>query len=189
METQRKLSNRRLTVDAIVDAAIELLDESGVDGFSMRRLGAALGVDPMAIYHHLPNKRAVVAAVVERLLEPTAAVPEGGNWDVGVRAWALGYWQMARRHPHLVRHLVTDPSIGGKAIETATTNLIEAVMAAGLSQAEATPAAYLVVDFVHGASASGGDTSVDVDAAFAAGVELILDGVRWQVEHRRAADR
>ena len=43
-----------LSRDQIVAAAIDLLDRDGPDAFSMRRLGAALQVDPMAVYHHLP---------------------------------------------------------------------------------------------------------------------------------------
>src|SRR5262245_9635166 len=49
-----------LTRERILAAAMRLADEQGIASLSMRRLAADLGVDPMAIYHHLPGKAAVV---------------------------------------------------------------------------------------------------------------------------------
>ena len=45
-----------LTREKIIEKALELLDAEGVEGFSMRRLGEALGVEAMALYHHFPSK-------------------------------------------------------------------------------------------------------------------------------------
>lgn len=187
MATARVVSRRGLSIDVIVDAAARLLAADGIEGFSMRKLGAALGVDPMAIYHHLPNKRAVVAAVVERLLRPITDVDATRPWDGRVRAWAADYWSIAIAHPYLVPQLIADPSLGGAATEVATEQLVAAMTAAGLVGDDATHAAYLVVDFVHGASAAASAGSseaaaIDVERAFHAGVELILDGVRWRAD-------
>jgi AcrR family transcriptional regulator len=49
----------------IVTAAIEVIDREGVDGLTMRRLGAELAVDPMAVYAYFENKAALLDAVVE----------------------------------------------------------------------------------------------------------------------------
>jgi TetR/AcrR family tetracycline transcriptional repressor len=191
MVNTRAVAGRGLGVDVIVDAATGLLAADGIDGFSMRKLGAALGVDPMAVYHHLPGKRAVVGAVVARLLRPITHVDRLLVWDVRVRTWASGYWEIATAQPYLVPLLIADPSLGGEATEIATEQLVVAMTDAGLVGADATHAAYLVVDFVHGASAAvaAGSTEaagIDVGRAFTAGVELILDGVRWRVAHNTA---
>ena len=74
-----------LSREQIVAAAIDLLDRDGPDAFSMRRLGAALKVDPMAVYHHLPNKAALFDAVVDALwgmaAESVAAeTPASDDW-------------------------------------------------------------------------------------------------------------
>ena len=60
-----------LTRERITDKAIELLDADGVEGISMRRLGDALGVEAMALYHHFPNKDAILDGVVARIIEET----------------------------------------------------------------------------------------------------------------------
>jgi AcrR family transcriptional regulator len=59
------VKNVGLTQERIVEAAIAVIDEHGVAGCSMRRLGGELGVDAMAVYWHFPNKAAVLDAVVE----------------------------------------------------------------------------------------------------------------------------
>jgi TetR/AcrR family tetracycline transcriptional repressor len=57
-----------LTRERIVTAALALVDREGLGALSMRRLGAELGVDPMAAYHYLPNKRALLDAIVEAVM-------------------------------------------------------------------------------------------------------------------------
>ena len=46
-----RAGNEKLTRERILRAALQLVDDHGVDALSMRRLAADLGVDPMAIYH------------------------------------------------------------------------------------------------------------------------------------------
>jgi AcrR family transcriptional regulator len=60
-----------LTREKIVDKALELLDAEGVEGLSMRRLGEALDVEAMALYHHFPNKDAILDGVAARIIEET----------------------------------------------------------------------------------------------------------------------
>ena len=53
----------------IVDAALELLEEEGPDGLSMRRLAERLGIRAPSIYKHLPDKQALEAAIISRGFE------------------------------------------------------------------------------------------------------------------------
>ena len=68
-----------LTRDVIVEAAIEVIDTTSLAGLTMRRLGAALGVDAMAVYGYFENKAALLDAVVEhkaaRLGQPPDELP------------------------------------------------------------------------------------------------------------------
>ena len=54
--------------EQIVAAALRIVDRHGLKALSMRRLGAELGVDPMAVYYHLPNKQALLDAIVEAVM-------------------------------------------------------------------------------------------------------------------------
>lgn len=77
--TRREGPATPLTRERIVRTALGLVDRDGPKALSMRRLGAALGVDPMAVYHHLPNKEALLDAIVEAVMgeiDLTADQPE-----------------------------------------------------------------------------------------------------------------
>ncbi len=65
-----------LTREQIVTSALALVDRDGLDALSMRRLGAELGVDPMAPYYHVPNKEALLNAIVEAVM---AEIDLSGN--------------------------------------------------------------------------------------------------------------
>ncbi len=54
--------------ERIVATALALVDHEGLKALSMRRLGAELGVDPMAVYYHIPNKEALFDAIVEAVM-------------------------------------------------------------------------------------------------------------------------
>jgi AcrR family transcriptional regulator len=64
----REGSASPLERERIVAAALKIVDRYGLKALSMRRLGAELGVDPMAVYYHLPNKQALLDAIVEAVM-------------------------------------------------------------------------------------------------------------------------
>src|SRR5215468_3548936 len=69
---RRKRSGLRrgtLTSDLIVTESLRLLDTGGVGGFSMPKLGRALGADPTAVYRHFARKDDLVLAIADRLIE------------------------------------------------------------------------------------------------------------------------
>src|SRR5690606_34084459 len=72
-------SQPHLTSERVRDEALRLIEAEGLEGFSTRKLGRALGVEAMAIYWYYPSKEALLDAVVDLLvskLEPPAP-PEG----------------------------------------------------------------------------------------------------------------
>ncbi len=68
MTARRQGTATPLTRERIVEAALAIVDEEGLDKLSMRRLGARLGVDPMAVYYHVPNKDALHDMLVEAVM-------------------------------------------------------------------------------------------------------------------------
>jgi len=88
----------------IVDAALELLEEEGADGLSMRRLAERVGIRAPSIYKHLPDKRALEAAIISRGFELQADAFEAAR-DAEDRLGALArvYRAFAHAHPHLYR--------------------------------------------------------------------------------------
>jgi AcrR family transcriptional regulator len=104
------LTSRRkpLSTERIVEAAVELIDREGLDALSMRRLGAALGVEAMSLYRHFPSKAVLLEGVVGRLLaELVLPVPGSAPWQESFRALARDYRQLLLRHPNAIPLLAT----------------------------------------------------------------------------------
>jgi TetR/AcrR family tetracycline transcriptional repressor len=163
-----------LTVDTIVDAACALIADAGLDALSMRRLGAALGVDPMAVYHHVANKRELLAMEL---------APGDDPWEVRLRAWAVAYWEVVVANRDLVAAGLADPVVaaGGTPL---IAPLVRAVADSGLERALVEPNAWLVVDFVHGAGLGAAAPLRHRDhelgqllEAFQAGLDTVVAGI------------
>ena len=89
----------------IVEVALELLETQGHDALSMRRIADRIGIRAPSLYEHVPDKRALEAAIIsvgfERLAEAfEAATAEPG--DPLARAAGV-YRSFAAAHPHLYR--------------------------------------------------------------------------------------
>jgi AcrR family transcriptional regulator len=146
-----KTGQALLTQERILSAALVLVDEHGVAALTMRRLAAALGVDPMAIYRHLPDKRAVLAGLVQRVFaEFRVPTVEEDGWQAQVRAFAHAYRTLVRAHPHLVFYVATDGASSGEAALMAGEALYTALAGAGLPPQGVVRAADLLVDFLNG---------------------------------------
>ncbi len=93
-------------------AAVRIVDTDGLAALSMRRLGAALGVDPMAIYYHLPNKAALYDAIVEAVMAEMDVGPVRGT-DLApvdqLRQMARSYRDALLAHPNAIAVAATRP--------------------------------------------------------------------------------
>ena len=65
---RRGLRRGSLTKEIIVSESLRLLDEGGTDGFSLPKLGRALGADQTAVYRHFASKDDLVLAIADRLI-------------------------------------------------------------------------------------------------------------------------
>ncbi len=69
--------------EEVVAGAMRVTKEVGLDGLTMRALAGELGVTPMALYHHVPNKDALLQLVADTVIdEVDVPPPEVGPWDV-----------------------------------------------------------------------------------------------------------
>lgn len=75
-----------LSQTSVVDTALELLRESGLAGMSMRTLATRIGVQPSALYWHVPSKQALLTAVAERVLATMRPVESDDSAAAELRA-------------------------------------------------------------------------------------------------------
>ncbi|MFJ2837545.1 MULTISPECIES: TetR/AcrR family transcriptional regulator [Nocardia] len=101
-----------LSRERVLDAAIRVADRAGAEAITMRRVAQELGVEAMSLYHHVPNKDAILDGVVDTVFAAIDLPPtDRDDWREAIRAraasahrvlsqhtWALGLMD-SRRHP------------------------------------------------------------------------------------------
>jgi AcrR family transcriptional regulator len=86
----------------VVEAAILMADEDGIDALSLRRLAGVLDVTPMAIYRHVRNKSHLLDLVAESLLEQLDLAADGeATWQDRIRRLLRSYQQIVAAHPSM----------------------------------------------------------------------------------------
>jgi AcrR family transcriptional regulator len=151
----------RLSRERIVQAALEIADDQGLDALSLRGVAARLGVTPMPLYRHVANGDELVDLVVEALLEREGRPEELPlEWDALLETIA---W---RTRTTLLRHPAVYDALRRRALTTTSAMhgmeaLLESFDRAGLSASDAVSAYAAVlmpvlgnVALVHGRSAT-----------------------------------
>ncbi|MWA09550.1 TetR/AcrR family transcriptional regulator [Streptomyces sp. BA2] len=111
----RRASDRgrygRLSRERVLATALEVVDRDGLSGLSMRKLGAELGVEAMALYRYAAGKGALLDGLVEAFCQELegdlAAKPRADDWRRELHRIALATYGVALRHPNMVPLLAT----------------------------------------------------------------------------------
>lgn len=98
-----------LTTERVISAALDLADEAGVEALSMRRIGERLGVEAMSLYNHVANKDAILAGVLEAVLEQIEIPSPDDDWKQGIRRRAISAREVFLRHPWAMGILESHP--------------------------------------------------------------------------------
>lgn len=158
----RQAGGRRpaLTHAQVITAALAIIDADGVDALTMRRLGKALGRDPMRIYRHAADKNALLDSVIEHVAAELITAREidsvnAENWQAVLRDIAHTFRRVALAHPRVVPLMLTRPLSGPLALRPRGTlqlleELIEVFSVAGLDSPGALHAARLFTGFLYG---------------------------------------
>jgi AcrR family transcriptional regulator len=146
------MSGRR---EEILDAALAIADEHGVDAVSMRTVADRVGVTPMALYRHVKDKAALLDGMVGRLL--AALLPpepaEDRAWDERLDVLAHACRTVAQRHPWAAHLLFSRPAVTADAVR-AVDIIYTALIEAGVPEPEVPRLERLISTFVIGFAAS-----------------------------------
>jgi AcrR family transcriptional regulator len=97
----------------ILGAAIGLIDEHGLRYLTMRRLGAHLGVEGMALYHYIPGREALLDGIVESVIDELYGDPDvhlsHPSWQEYLQRLAHGVRRIALAHPQVFPLIATRP--------------------------------------------------------------------------------
>jgi AcrR family transcriptional regulator len=93
------------TADRIARVALAILEKKGPQAVSMRRVAQAVGITPMAIYHHFPNRESLLNTITDRefakLLSHIQAHPLNGTLENRIAAVMEGYVDYAFAQPRV----------------------------------------------------------------------------------------
>jgi AcrR family transcriptional regulator len=88
-----------LTRQRVLRAAVALVDRGGVGALSMRKLGEAVGVEAMSLYHHVANKDDILDGIVDLVFSEIELPTGETGWKQAMRQRAISARQALRRHP------------------------------------------------------------------------------------------
>jgi AcrR family transcriptional regulator len=106
-----------LTPDLLYARALAIIDREGLPALTMRRLAADLGVEAASLYHHVPNKQALLDGALSRMrAEMVFAEPLPSGWKALMELVFTRYRQVLTAHPNMLplagRRVDTDPDSG-----------------------------------------------------------------------------
>ena len=112
--SRRSRPGRGLSLDRIVTATLELVDEQGIGAASMRAVSERLGVRSMSLYRYVQDRDELFDAVVERIVNELADDPEVqvrpvDGWRPYLTRMAHGVRRYALAHPHAFPLVATRP--------------------------------------------------------------------------------
>lgn len=173
----------KLTSTAIVDAAIALVNETGWDGFTTRKLASRLGIRGPSLYHHFARMELLTDAMALELMHRFVVdIAEGGGWQDYLRRFAEQGRRMCKSCRDGAR-ILTAPVPRSRAREDIATKHAHYLMREGFGHDEAYRALGLVSSFVGGWSLNEQNrhewlsSVMDVDANFERSVADILVGL------------
>ena len=118
-------------------SALEIIDRDGLDGLSMRKLAAALGVSAPALYFHYPTKEHLLDDVASEIMEKVDVSAFSLGWREGLLTWARSYRAALAEHPNIVPFLARGPGQRDASLRRADT-IHGGLVAAGWPPRDAT---------------------------------------------------
>jgi AcrR family transcriptional regulator len=163
-----------LTRERVLQAALDLADERGIEALSMRELGRRLGVEAMSLYNHVSNKDDVLDGMLDLVVGEIDLPSEDVDWREAMRRRAASARQVFGRHPWAIA-LNDTRATGGPARLYYFEWMIGTLRRAGFSVELALHAFSALDSYVYGfgrqqlgMDAGGGDTPEMIEAFLAA---------------------
>ncbi|MEM6436036.1 MAG: TetR/AcrR family transcriptional regulator C-terminal domain-containing protein [Cyanobacteria bacterium P01_D01_bin.115] len=112
-----------LSRERILQTALQLADEAGLEALSMRQLAQKLGVKAMSLYNHVANKEDILDGLVDLVVGEIALPRREKDWKTAMRQRALSAHTVLLRHPWATLAIVSRVNVG-----PATLRYVEATL-------------------------------------------------------------
>lgn len=98
-------------MSAVVDTAVHIADDEGLESATLPKIAKRLGVTPMSLYRHVDSKQELLLRMLDAASRPSETWGVSG-WRDGLRRWALDLWELSLERPWIPRVLVYRPPAG-----------------------------------------------------------------------------
>jgi len=99
----------KLNREKIFKAALQILDEGGLDNLSMRKLGMKLDVKAMSLYNHVKNKQSLFDGIIDLIFKEMSAQKVTSDWKFDLRQLAYSFHTVLVEHPNILPLIATRP--------------------------------------------------------------------------------
>lgn len=151
---RRRAPRNSLSAELIVDRALALLDDKGMEAFSMRALAEDLGVGTMALYTYFRGKEELFRAARDRVLGTYQPPCTSGSWDEQLRALCLSMYELFTGRPSVLQLLAEGKAEGDFADAASVTmeQVVKLLCGSGLDRQAAARAAGTLIGFTIGSA-------------------------------------
>jgi AcrR family transcriptional regulator len=138
----------------LLKAALDILDRKGATGLSMRSLAASLDVTPMALYHHVPDRSALLRELSDRVYAGVLrdCDPDPKKSRERIEGLLISYHKAVLQHPNLTLAIFADPLAFSGEAERITQAIRDCLTASKLDESARVSWLSCLVDFTHGSS-------------------------------------
>ncbi len=103
MKVNEARTREPLTRDRVVEAALRIMDEEGLDAVSMRRVAREVGVEAMSLYHHVEDKEDLLDGICEHVMAGFEFPEPVEDWAENCRRGARAWRRLLQSHPAVMR--------------------------------------------------------------------------------------
>jgi AcrR family transcriptional regulator len=96
-------SREPLTRDRVIEAALRVMDEEGLEAVSMRRIAREVGVEAMSLYHHVEDKEDLLDGICEHIMAGFEFPDLGDDWVENCKRGARAWRRLLQAHPAVMR--------------------------------------------------------------------------------------
>ncbi|MHA7987135.1 TetR/AcrR family transcriptional regulator C-terminal domain-containing protein [Rathayibacter sp. CAU 1779] len=145
-ERPQRGPKRELSIERIVEAAIEIADAEGLGALSMAKVASALGFTTMSLYRYVTSKDDLLLLMQDAAAAVELPEPPEDDWRTGLKQWTLANVEALRRHPWYSQIPVTGTPITPNVMRLIDTAL-RALRPAHLSDHEKMACVLLVASY------------------------------------------
>jgi len=149
IHTKNAVQSKTLNRDSILNAAVALADERGIDALSMRKLAETLGIEAMSLYNHVKNKDDLLDGMVDMVVAEIELPATNIHWKLALRQRAISAQEMLLRHSWASMLIVSRINIGPAMLRYSDASM-GCLRAAGFSYALADHAINAIDSHIYG---------------------------------------